>query len=191
VIVNNESTTLDRWLRGRGVQVVAFAWGFAEATLFFIVPDVFLTFVGCRALRPALKATVAALVGALIGGAVTYSFVAPETILRVPGINYDLAMSVQTELQDRDLVALLIGPLRGIPYKVYAMEWAARGGSLTPFLLVSIPARWLRFAVSVVLARGVAKLLARWTRQRASIEFSIIVLFWFAFYAFYFAHFGW
>jgi hypothetical protein len=152
---------------------------------------VFLTLIGCRALRPTMKATVAALIGALIGGAVTYSFIPPKTILRVPGVDYDLAISVQTELQDRGLVAVFIGPLRGIPYKIYATEWAARGGNLTPFLLVSIPARWLRFALSALMARGMAVLLARWTRRRVSVEFGILASFWLAFYAFYFAHFGW
>jgi membrane protein YqaA with SNARE-associated domain len=189
--VTEDPTTPDRCLWGWSIQVIAFAWGFAEATVFFIVPDVLLTFIACRALQPAMKATGAALAGALLGGAVVYGFVAREMILHVPGIHDDLVISVQAELRAHGLAALLIGPLRGIPYKIYAMEWAARSGSLAPLLLVSIPARWLRFALSVLIARVMANVLARWTGRRARLEFGLVALFWGTFYTFYFAHFGW
>lgn len=180
----------DRWLQGRVALVIAFVWGIAEATLFFIVPDVFLTVVGCRAVKPAMKAALAALLGALLGGVITYSFLMPDTILQVPGIDWNLAVSVQDEFEQHGLAALLIGPTRGIPYKIYAVEWAARGGALLPFLLVSIPARLIRFALSALVARVVANTLTRWTRQRIAVELAILGIFWVAFYAFYFAHFG-
>ena len=77
------ATSLDRFVDGRAAQIVAFAWGFAEATLFFIVPDVPLTGVGCRSLRAGLKAMSAALVGALLGGMLMYNAgaAAPETTI--------------------------------------------------------------------------------------------------------------
>lgn len=183
--------SVDRWLRSRAALVVAFVWGLAEATLFFIVPDVLITFIGCRALRPAMKTTVAALIGALLGGAITYHFGTPEVIERVPGIHHELVASVKNQLTEHGVAALMFGPLLGIPYKIYAIEWAARGGSLVLFLLVSIPARWLRFALSALLARGIANLLALWTHRRAAAEWTIVAIFWVAFYAWYFAHFGW
>src|SRR5690554_874396 len=59
---------LDRFARSRLAVFVAGLWGFAEATLFFIVPDVFLTFLGIRRLSWAVRASFGALIGALIGG---------------------------------------------------------------------------------------------------------------------------
>ena len=58
----------------------AFAWGFAEATLFFVVPDVWLTLIAVRrGLRPALVACGWALAGALAGGLAMYAWGAFDT----------------------------------------------------------------------------------------------------------------
>jgi membrane protein YqaA with SNARE-associated domain len=183
--------SVDRWLRSRTALVVAFLWGLAEATLFFIVPDVFLTAIGCRALRPAMKATFAALLGALVGGAIMFGYGQRRLVEHVPGVSPRLVDSVDADLRERGILAVLTGPLKGVPYKIYAVEWHARGGALLPFLLISIPARCVRFALSVLVARGVANLLARWTQRRVGVELTILTIFWVAFYAFYFTHFGW
>ena len=82
------------------------------------VPDVWLTCVGCRSLRPALKAAGAALAGALLGSAIMYGFGTADLLIRVPGIHRGLVASVQDQLSQRGLVALMIGPTRGIPYKI-------------------------------------------------------------------------
>src|SRR5436190_22833846 len=65
---------LDDFAASRAVLTLALAWGLAEATFFFIVPDVLLTLIACRTIKPALKATVAALIGALAGGTIMYTF---------------------------------------------------------------------------------------------------------------------
>ena len=74
--------SLDEFVSSRAALTLAFAWGFLEATFFFIVPDVLLTLIACRMLRPALKASVAALTGALIGtlvaGAISATMVEPR-----------------------------------------------------------------------------------------------------------------
>jgi membrane protein YqaA with SNARE-associated domain len=56
-----------------GINLVALIWGFAEASLFFIVPDVWLSFAGREKLSKGIRACVFALAGALIGGAVMYA----------------------------------------------------------------------------------------------------------------------
>ena len=67
------TSALDKFALSRVALVLAFAWGLAEATFFFIVPDVLLTLIACRVLKPALKATTFALMGALVGGALMYA----------------------------------------------------------------------------------------------------------------------
>ena len=188
---------LDRFAQSRAAQWAAFAWGLAEATLFFIVPDVLLTAIACRSLRASLKASCAAVAGALLGVMIMYGvgYAAPETarawLARLPAIHPPLIQSVQTQLTRKGLAALLLGPGMGIPYKIYAVECGARRSNELTFLLVSIPARGMRFVLSAVLANGIARLIAPWTRRRAPIETTILVLFWIGFYALYFAHFGW
>src|SRR6185436_11985528 len=89
-------TTVDDFASSRAVLVLAFLWGLGEATFFFIVPDVLLTLIACRALRPAMKTTVATLIGALAGGALMYTMGALEPatargfLEHIPAISPDL-----------------------------------------------------------------------------------------------------
>jgi membrane protein YqaA with SNARE-associated domain len=190
-------SALDDFATSRAVVTLAFAWGLAEATFFFIVPDVLLTLIACRALRPAMKATVAALVGALAGGALMYTFGVREPYTarafldHVPAIRPALIADVGKQISESGLLAVLLGPIKGIPYKIYAVEWGARGGSFFVFLLISIPARYVRFVLAAFAARGIARLLEPLTHRRAAIEASILAVIWLAFYSFYFTRFGW
>jgi membrane protein YqaA with SNARE-associated domain len=70
-----------------------FIWGFAEATLFFIVPDVLLTFIALYSFRRSVKVLASILLGALAGG--TLMFYAGQrspdqakaVVLRVPFVS--------------------------------------------------------------------------------------------------------
>src|SRR5690606_1189122 len=57
---------------GRGAQGVSLLWGFAEATVFFVVPDVWISRLALSSWPAALRACGFALVGALAGGALLY-----------------------------------------------------------------------------------------------------------------------
>jgi membrane protein YqaA with SNARE-associated domain len=184
-------------MTARAEAAISFVWGLAEATVFFIIPDVFLTLVACRSLRRALEGTLFALAGALVGGTVMFSFGldAPERaralLDAVPAIQPGLIADVRAQLESQGLLGMALGPARGTPYKIYAVEWGACGGRLLPFLLVSVPARWVRFALTVVATRGAMRLLEPWTQHRAGVELTLVGLAWVAVYAVYFAHFGW
>jgi membrane protein YqaA with SNARE-associated domain len=189
--------SLDEFLSSRGALILAFVWGLAEATFFFIVPDVLLTLIASRKLRPALNATLAALGGALAGGVFMYAFGMrqPETahafLSHVPAITPAILTRVTAQISESGLFALLLGPLKGIPYKIYAVEWGVRGGSFFGFLLISLPARYIRFFLAALAARLIARLIQPLTRHRPMVEISILIAIWTAFYAFYFARFGW
>src|SRR5437764_358085 len=62
----------DLKLPRRAVRWIAALWGLAEATLFFLVPDVYLSAVGLGNLRAALEGCLWALAGALTGGVAMY-----------------------------------------------------------------------------------------------------------------------
>jgi len=191
------TSSLDDFTRSRQALTLAFAWGLSEATFFFIVPDVMLTLLACRALRPALRASLAALAGALVGGALMYVFGlrAPDTarffLDRVPAISPDLIVRVASQISESGLTAVLVGPIKGIPYKIYAVESGARQHSFITFMLISIPARYVRFFLASVVARVIARLIEPLTHHRAAIEMLILGVVWIAFYGYYFAHFGW
>jgi hypothetical protein len=195
--MNGGQYSLDRFVQDRAAQLAAFGWGLAEAMVFFIVPDVLLTAIGCRSIRAALKATGFAILGALLGGLIMYWFaaVSPETsralLTHVPAIHPRLIEDVRSRLSERGLIAVLFGPAGGVPYKIYAVEWGVRHGNLPLLLLISIPARGIRFLFSILLTGGICRLIAPWTKRRVQTEMAILALFWVVFYAFYFAHFGW
>jgi membrane protein YqaA with SNARE-associated domain len=183
---------VDEFISSRAALVLALAWGFAEATFFFIVPDVLLTLIAIRALRPALKASLLALAGALTGGVLMYLLgasnprLALQLLDRIPAISWEKIGTVHTQIDESGLLAVLLGPLKGIPYKIFAVDWGARRGSFIAFILISIPARYFRFLVTALIARAAAKLIQPITHHRAAIELTILTVIWIIFYALYF-----
>jgi len=148
--------------RGWGTHAVAAAWGFAEATLFFFVPDVVLTWFALdRPRRTAYAACAWAVAGALLGGAVMYAWgavdfpAAARALDAVPAVSAMDVVEVRQELETGGLPALFLGPLTAKPYKTYAVQAGATGVSLVAFLLISIPARGIRFVLLTAFARAV------------------------------------
>jgi len=117
-------------LASRGALLLSFFWGLAEATFFCFVPNVALTFLAIRNYRMALDASVAALAGALIGGVLMCVWGlqaanhARAFLIHIPGIHVPLIDAVHGQLQTYGLTGMLVGPPRGTPYKIYAVEWA-------------------------------------------------------------------
>lgn len=171
-------------------NALAALWGLAEATLFFIVPDVLLSWIALRSLKQAMWACLWALLGALIGGALIWylGLVNPEPVralfTSIPAIDEGMLSNVRDQLQNSGLVALFIGPLVGTPYKLYALEAAQLGYGLFVFLLVSIPARLMRFVIVTLVSAGGSKLLGRFVGLRTLQILHVGV--WVTFYSWYF-----
>lgn len=126
--------------RGRRGLLLVGAWGFAEAVLFPIVPDVAL---GLLVLvvpwrLPALFG--ALVVGALAGSAVLYSasLAAPEAVaaalLTLPAIPPSMLADAGTAVADGGVLSMTLQP-PGTPLKVYTWAWAVEANG--PVGLVS------------------------------------------------------
>ncbi len=168
-------------------NIVAGLWGLAESTVFFVVPDVCLSYLALRSLRGALIACVFATLGALGGGVLMYAWGATDpqaaTVFldRVPAVSAGMIDGVEQALAGKGPGAVVIGSFIGTPYKIYAVKAAVLELSLPLFLLLSIPARLSRFVLAVVVTRTVVSTLgAKWTRRR---RFWTLVTFWVLFYA--------
>jgi membrane protein YqaA with SNARE-associated domain len=152
-----------RWMRG-----VALAWGFAEATLFFVVPDVWITWVALHGLRQGMVAVTWTLAGALAGGVAVYlaahanQMVVLALLERVPAIGDMLVMRAYGHLEQHGWTGPLLGGFSGVPYKLYAAMAEGAGLGLPVFLSATAVARGLRFAAFALLAW----LVARWCRPR-------------------------
>jgi len=171
-------------------SALAALWGLAEATVFFIVPDALLTWIALRSYKRALTACVWALGGALLGGS-TLWFIGsndPEParalFASLPGIDRGMIANVTSQVENEGLVALFIGPFIGTPYKLYAVEAGNLGIGLAAFLLVSVPARLMRFALAALLVGAVSHVLQK--RFQLSVLRGVHVVAWIAFYTWYF-----
>lgn len=168
--------------------VIAAAWAVGEATFFPLVPDVWLTRVAAQGqTRTAVKATVAALAGALVGGTCTRAWAARtdpqrsrELMAKVPGVSRTMVDDTAARVEKRGNVVLLTGPLRGVPYRLFARASAVTGTSLASFLGWSVPGRWPRFALSVAVASVGHRLAGRWSLW-------VHAGFWTVFYAWFFS----
>ncbi len=188
---------------------VAFAWGFAEATAFFVVPDVWLSLVALRDPRRALAACGTATAGAVLGGLVTRHWSTRVTaeqsadlLTHIPAIGSAMLLQVDDEVARLGYRAMLNGPRRGVPYKLYARSAGLHGLPAKGLVVWTVPARIGRFLLvaggTAALARSVRRRgwlaagtpLARLVGSERRAEYAVTVAAWMAFYGWYFSVFG-
>ncbi len=171
-------------------NTIAVIWGIAEAVLFFIVPDVFLSWIAMENVKKACIACLWAVFGALLGGSLMYfwGLEYPDHALLVldyiPAISPPMIQQVGTDLKNEGLWTIFIGLIYGIPYKIYAVQSADTGINLIPFLVISIPARLIRFALITLSFGFISRfLLETWTiKSRRTFH----LISWTIFYTIYF-----
>jgi membrane protein YqaA with SNARE-associated domain len=178
--------------------MIGFAWGLAEATLFFIVPDVWIGWVALVARRAVWAVLAFTLAGALVGGAVTYALgaaTAPRTSASildgVPTVDRDSIRRVSGEMEKHGPRSVVYGPLRmGTPYKLYARAAGVQDKSLAAFLLWSIPGRLERFLPLTAIAILAGLALRRWLGAGPRITLGVYGTVWLAFYTVYIVRIG-
>lgn len=173
-------------------------WGVAEATWFFLVPDVLLTFVALReGLRAGLAAALSAALGAAIGGVLLAHFAALDTdgataLLRsVPFLSDTTIGRGLAAMTSADWpAAMLRGSFSGVPYKVYAAGAGIAGIGPASLLLASLPIRLVRFAAAVVVVDRLGTLAAG--ASSPATRTALLAAFWLLFYGeFWFRWSGW
>ncbi len=177
------------WLGGIGLAVAA-GWGFAEGTVFFIVPDLVPTLTALFCWRAAARHAAGVLIGSLCAGALMFSWAAqqPEAagsvVMSVPFVRDSMVEKVRSDYEEAGARGLLRGPFSGVPYKLYAVEAPGRVG-FGEFITWSGPARLQRFAGGVLVAALVGWFARRPMRRRPWIAVSVWGTYWAALYAWY------
>ena len=173
------------------MNLLAIAWGVTEASVFFIVPDVLLTYLVLKDPRRTAKACLWVLVGSLVGGTAMFCWghydpkSAAGFLSEIPAIDEELLNKVEQQIDDDGVKATFFGPIAGRPYKIYAVYAGGKEVDFLTFFLISIPARLLRFILLTWITWWVAsKLLTKLqTRKKAFVLTAV----WIAFYSWYFA----
>lgn len=173
--------------------VAAALWGVAEATVFFIVPDVLLTaaILG-RDWRSALKLAVIAAAGATCAGVGMYAWGALDgdgarrVMLMIPAIGPDLFRRTGDEMQGLWPVHMLVGAVTGVPYKLYAIAAGEHGISPFPFIVASFVARLTRFSFAIGLVAVLDACFDRMGWQR--VKASLLGVGWVVLYVVYFSY---
>lgn len=173
------------------LKYLAAIWGLAEATVFFIVPDVLLTFVACKEGKRVTGLCLWALAGALVGGCIMFGWgfndkeSAENLLVRIPAVDHDMLLEIEKQVHEGGTKALFIGPITGRPYKAYATYAGTSEVNAVIFFLVSIPARILRFLALAWLSTAISK---RFLRQQSDRTRTLLpIAIWVAFYAWYFS----
>lgn len=184
---------MPRWparLLGRQGIALAGLWGFAEGTLFFVVPDVLLSLAALCGGRRALPHVAAAVGGALLAGGVMVSWSAADhpaasaAVRRVPFVRETMFARVDEGLESEGALALFRGSVTGIPYKIYAVEAPGRMPAAR-FLAWTVPARAARF----LLVWALFTILGAWLRRRYPGNWRLLAVvhaaLWIPFYLYY------
>lgn len=187
-----------------GLTWLAFLWGVAEASLFFVVPDVPVSLIALACgWQAGLRAALAAAGGAMVGGTALALFAshAPETALAVvdavPAIPAAMIARMQAMMAGTDSAAglagvLILASLSGIPYKIAAAGAPGLGipvwelALLTP--LVRLP-RFVALAAAGAVLHRLTPALPGWL-QPVRVRLLLAALGWSAFYGAYWSKVG-
>jgi hypothetical protein len=175
---------------GRPGLAVSAVWGFAEGSLFFVVPDVVFTLVAAFRPKRALVHIACAAAGALVAGALMFAWSAhdPESaraaVAAVPKVGTTMVERTDARLREVGARALFDRPLAGVPYKVYAVL-APKYFTLPEFLGASLLARIERFAPSWFAFALLSVAITRRVGERWRLVIGIHATFWIAVYGYY------
>lgn len=143
--------------------------GFAEATLFFIVPDVTLTAAAAAPARRLRWCYAAAVCFAAVGAVLmlVWARVDPDgaraLLQRIPAITPEMAVRAGDDLARHGAWGVVRAGFLGVPLKLYAVEAGARGWSAWGFGAACLAGRSLRLGVTMLVARLLAG--APWIRE--------------------------
>ena len=128
---SDASITQSLWvnrLEGMPGVALAFLWGLAEGTFFFILPDVAISLLALLKPRHVWRQILAATAGSVVAGMLLFNWScsnprgAHEAVAKVPFVTAKMFERVHASYRMHGLGAVFLGPLLGTPYKIYAVE---------------------------------------------------------------------
>ena len=175
---------------GLGMAALLFAWGFAEATVFFIVADVAISWIALqRGAQAGLLAALLAALGAMPGVALLYGWAARDgasalaLVVAVPWVTPALIERMHADLAVNGAAAVLAAGMTGVPIKIAAVLAPGHGIGFAAFLGFGFVQRLARFSAAALIAAALARILPR--RWSVRMRIALWASFWILFYAVY------
>jgi membrane protein YqaA with SNARE-associated domain len=191
----NGASLFDRlagYASGRAGLAAVVAWGFGEAIVVPVVPDVLLYLLAAAAPRRALVLFGGVIVGALAGSVVLYglALAAPEVaarlVLAVPGIDREMLEATRRVVAGGDPLGFaMFGP--GTPLKVDAVAWGAGSGTWPGLLVGVVVNRLTRIGPGLIVSALLGWRAPAWLRRHDRAVITAYVVAWVIFYAVYLA----
>jgi len=149
---------------------LSFLWWFAEWSLFFIIPDVILTYIAFFYwIKKWLKASLFAVLWAILWWSLIYFYAKfggdYHFLEKIPLINEKMILLVKTYLSE-SLTNIVYWPLNWIPYKIYAWWFGYENISYLKFIFLSFIARIWRFVLVVFIAWIIWKIFNKYKKYK-------------------------
>lgn len=166
---------------------ICLAWSVAEAIFFFVVADVFISFVTLLSIRRGLVQIGAASLGAALGGLILYGFAQrhPEEaytmLVHVPWIRHGMIEDARQDLLQEGAWGVIRGPRKALPNKVYAVL-APQYVSAPAYLIATVRSRLPRFFTAWVIFAIMRLLLRRLIDAYPRTSLATFAVLWVVFY---------
>ncbi|MER5891068.1 lysophospholipid acyltransferase family protein [Streptomyces sp. NPDC001941] len=144
---------------------LAFAWAFAEALSWPLMPELLLGAVCVAVPRRAVPLSLAALGGSLAGGLLALQLAASGAHPPAPLTTERMRVEVRAQLAAEGARAVRHQPWNGVPFKVYAAEAGRAGTGSADWLAASAKARGARTLTVGAGFGALGLLLRRWRRH--------------------------
>jgi membrane protein YqaA with SNARE-associated domain len=129
----------------------SFLWGFLEGTVFFIIPDVLISFIALQSFRFGVYSASFTLLGSLIGAMCMMQlaslFDVYEFLIHIPLISDAQIHVAQSHLEQYGAQGVMYGPTTGIPHKIYSLYASLMHLSPVWYLWYSALSRYARFLI--------------------------------------------
>ena len=164
-------------------------WGYAEATHFWLLPDILLVWIGLNRPASIAPSVISATIGATLGGTAMHQKAHEERarLTQIPGISEAMLVDAHERFASQRWWAVVRAPLDGIPYKVYATESGVVGTPLAELIAWTPVARAWRFVLTGLGAGLIGATCSRSVRRSNGGWFVAALGFWVVVYARYFA----
>ncbi|MGE5086108.1 MAG: hypothetical protein ACM3MG_07370 [Bacillota bacterium] len=178
-----------------------FIWGLMEGLWFFIIPDIFLSYIAIKGFKRALAATASAVVGSMVAAGLLYGLKSSGLLenlrqfwIHLPGYYPKMFDVAQRHLGEFHGQGLLQGPQSGIPYRFYVFEAALSNISLSDILFWTPAARLERILLAPMVVLGLRfvlnKLRSKFPRIKTNLILYVgITLYWIGIYVWYWGSF--